>query len=172
MAVDTYFAYGSNLLLARLRQDDRAPSAKRIGIAAIDRYSLRFHKVGADGSGKCDAFGTGVEGDCLHGCLYEIEHEEWTALDRAEGVGYLRTRLEVRWQGQIVAAQTYVAREHHHDPSLLPFDWYLELVLAGARESGLPEAQIERLEGIRATRDPDRARFLRHRALLATLPRG
>lgn len=167
--METYFAYGSNLLLARLRQGDRAPSARRVGIGAIDRYSLRFHKVGADGSGKCDAFATGLEEDSLHGCLYEIEPQEWRALDRVEGAGYVRKAIEVRWQGGVVTAQTYIARERHRDASLLPFDWYLELVLAGARESGLPPTQIERLEAIRFSRDPDRARYTKHRALLATL---
>lgn len=42
-----YFAYGSNMLAARL-------TARRLGIATLPAWQLRFHKVGSDGSGKGD----------------------------------------------------------------------------------------------------------------------
>jgi len=38
-----YFAYGSNMSLARLRR--RVPSARRIAVATLPGYRLRFHKI-------------------------------------------------------------------------------------------------------------------------------
>lgn len=51
-----YFAYGSNMSLLRLWQ--RVPSAVRIGVFTLQGHQLRFHKLGKDGSGKCDAYQT------------------------------------------------------------------------------------------------------------------
>jgi hypothetical protein len=49
-----YFAYGSNMETARLRE--RMPSAKPLGVAKLSGHELRFHKRSKDGSGKCNAF--------------------------------------------------------------------------------------------------------------------
>ena len=51
-----YFAYGSNMLTARLRE--RMPSCKPLGIAKLPGHALRFHKRSKDQSGKCNAFAT------------------------------------------------------------------------------------------------------------------
>jgi hypothetical protein len=45
-----YFAYGSNMLTARLRE--RCPSARPLGLAAAPGYGVAFNKQGMDGSGK------------------------------------------------------------------------------------------------------------------------
>jgi hypothetical protein len=44
-------------------------------------------------------------------------------------------------------AFTYIARTSHVDATLRPADWYREVVVAGAREHGLPAAWIRWLEG-------------------------
>ncbi len=49
-----YFAYGSNMLTARLHE--RVPSATPIGIGQLEGHALRWDKRSwRDGSGKCDA---------------------------------------------------------------------------------------------------------------------
>ena len=48
------FAYVSYMSVARLRM--WAPSAMKVGLFWLASHDLRFHKRGADGSGKCDAF--------------------------------------------------------------------------------------------------------------------
>jgi hypothetical protein len=55
-----YFAYGSNMSVSRLVA--RTPSAQPLGRCALRGHQLRFHKVGGDGSAKCDAFHTGNSG--------------------------------------------------------------------------------------------------------------
>ena len=41
-----YFAYGSNMSVARLRM--RTPSARKVGLFRLASHDLRFHKRGAD----------------------------------------------------------------------------------------------------------------------------
>ncbi len=46
-----YFAYGSNMSLARLK--GRVPSAKRLGMFCLRNHQLAFHKISKkDGSAK------------------------------------------------------------------------------------------------------------------------
>lgn len=160
-----YFAYGSNLLSARLQA--RTPSATIVAQALLPGHTLRFHKRGSDGSGKCDAFAADTSGAALHGVVYEISSAELPDLDAAEGAGrgYRRTNVEVQTPtGQRIAAATYIATAI--DASLTPYDWYRALVLAGAIERRLPVECIERLRAITVTTDPDRARSDRHFALI------
>ncbi|MFU8878007.1 MAG: gamma-glutamylcyclotransferase family protein, partial [Wenzhouxiangellaceae bacterium] len=77
-----YFAYGSNLLPARLAA--RTPSARIIGPAVLTGNRLAWHKHGVDDSGKCDIVKTGTLADRVFGAVYEIEVDDWNALDRAE----------------------------------------------------------------------------------------
>ncbi|RMD60293.1 MAG: gamma-glutamylcyclotransferase, partial [Planctomycetota bacterium] len=48
-----YFAYGSNMSTPRLRR--RVSRAVPVATARLPGCRLAFHKLGADGSGKCDA---------------------------------------------------------------------------------------------------------------------
>ncbi len=140
-----YFAYGSNMSFRRLQQ--RVPQLRRLDTAILPRYRLCFHKVGQDGSAKCDAFYTGVSDDALHGVLYHIEQEGKQALDRIEGLGAGYEVQEVALQTAAlggVSALTYVATRI--DASLQPFGWYKRHVLVGAREACLPAAYIDAIE--------------------------
>src|SRR4249920_812082 len=81
-----YFAYGSNMLTARLRE--RVPSATAIGIGRLEGHVLCWDKRSwRDGSGKCDAEYTGQRSDVVWGVVFEFELEEKPALDQAEGLG-------------------------------------------------------------------------------------
>ena len=52
----TCFAYGSNMLSARMRSPERVPSARPMGVGYITGHRMTFNKVSwKDGSGKCDA---------------------------------------------------------------------------------------------------------------------
>ena len=63
-----YLAYGSNLL-RRLTDPSRAPSAVACGIASAPGFVVRFHKMGADGSGKCTLVAMGNEAGEAYGCV-------------------------------------------------------------------------------------------------------
>jgi len=162
-----YFAYGSNLLLARLRE--RSPSARRIARAGLPAHRLRWHKRGSlDGSGKCDAWLTGDAKDTVWGALFEIADTERARLDSAEGLGlgYRAMLVRVETTDGVRTAFAYVATPDAVDDTLAPFDWYRDLVVAGARESTLPDRYISTLAAVTALVDPDADRAHRHRRLI------
>ena len=165
-----YFAYGSNMLTRRLTDPSRAPSAVTLGIAMAPGFVVRFHKMGADGSGKCTLIATAGESVTAHGVLYEVSEADCARLDRVEGVhtgGYLRLSLQIRLDDdRKMNATTYVAGPRYIDASRVPFDWYRDLVVAGAIEHGLPASYVEELMRAPVVSDPDAARAARAHRLL------
>jgi hypothetical protein len=159
-----YFAYGSNLLPERLLR--RVPSTRPLTTATVAGYALRFHKVGADMSGKCDAFYTGHMEDILFGALYEIAEADKPVLDRIEGAGYGISHLEVHADGEAHSAYAYIAEAGHIQPDVQPFDWYKAFVLHGAIHHGFPDSYIAAIDATTAVADPDRQRAAANRAIL------
>ncbi|MGE0310675.1 MAG: gamma-glutamylcyclotransferase family protein [Lautropia sp.] len=167
-----YFAYGSNMGSRRLRAPDRAPSARRVAIGRVSGYRLTFDKVGRlDGSGKCDCEWTGrtagAGADHVWGVVWRIAVAERAALDRVEGEGsgYRRARVVVQTDAGPMAADTYLATTKA--PALEPFDWYLNHVLEGAIEAGLPAGWIDAIRSVGARVDPDGERARREWAIHA-----
>lgn len=158
------FAYGSNMSTARLRE--RCPSAKPLGIAELIGFDLRWHKRSVDGSGKCDIVAASTPEARVLGVLYEIASQEKPALDRAEGLGngYGEIEVEVISEGSPVRAKAYQATTTQQD--LKPYSWYRELVVAGAKEHGLPAAYIAQLEMAPAKADQDRERHKKNMSLI------
>jgi gamma-glutamylcyclotransferase (GGCT)/AIG2-like uncharacterized protein YtfP len=145
-----YFAYGSNMSTERLR--GRTPSARPLGRASLAGHILRWHKLGRDGTGKCDAAYTGKRSDTVWGVLFEIDRAEKAALDRVEGlgIGYDEAEVQVVLAGACCSARTYRAKPGRTDAALKPRQWYKDHVLRGAREHELPVWYIEHLEGLAA----------------------
>jgi len=160
-----YFAYGSNMALARLRA--RVPSAEFLCVAALDGHALRFHKPGSnDGTAKCDAARTGNAADRVIGAVFSLASGDWPLLDRFEGRGHGYERESVVVSSAThgtLAAETYLAT--CSDASLRPLDWYKEHVLRGARALALPPAYIAAIEAVAADTDRDAARRLRELAI-------
>ena len=149
-----YFAYGSNMLTARLRE--RAPSATAIGIGQLEGHALRWDKHSwRDGSGKCDAEFTGQQSDVVWGVVFELDPEDKPALDQAEGLGngYMEKVVTILTGVGLITAVTYLTTDK--DASLRPYHWYKALVIAGAREHGLPPSYRSRLELVVTVSDPD-----------------
>ena len=159
-----YFAYGSNLLAARLCR--RVPGAVALGRAFLAGHERRFHKRGRDGSGKCSVL---PAGSGLWGAVFELPRAGKRMLDRIEGVGsgYREIAVRVRVGNDWIGAFSYRAEEGHIDDSLVPFGWYKDLVVAGARERRLPAAEIALLNAVPAAPDPDADRARRERRALA-----
>ncbi|MGQ0430208.1 MAG: gamma-glutamylcyclotransferase family protein [Gammaproteobacteria bacterium] len=152
----TVFAYGSNMLTGQMTR--RASSARSIAPAFLERFALRWHKRSKDGSGKCSIEETGRREDFVWGVLYELNSADKIELDRFEGLGsgYGERRVAVSSQEKNLSVLAYYATSV--DPNVRPYRWYRELVVAGAREHGLPEEYIRSLEAISAIEDPDEKR--------------
>lgn len=162
-----YFAYGSNMLSQRLRA--RVPGATVLGIASVAGRRLQFHKRSNDGSGKCDLLKTDNPADIAHGVLFEVPDDQLPALDRAEGegYGYERTMNDVSFGDSVVSAAVYLAQPEHTDAQLSPFDWYHDLVLAGAHQNSLPVDYVSSIATVATKPDPDLARTTRVEAIEA-----
>ena len=144
-----YFAYGSNMSSVRLRQ--RTPSARALGIASLPGHALRWHKLGRDGSGKCDIACCGeAANEIVWGVLYEIAVAEKELLDRIEGlgIGYSETQVRVTTASGSEWALTYQAKPDRIDPALKPLPDYKAHVLAGAVEHGLPAHYVAALRHV------------------------
>ena len=143
-----YFAYGSNMSTARLRE--RMPSCKALGIATLPGHALQFHKRSADKSGKCNAFASGNDNSVI-GVLFSFDPAERAKLDQAEGVGsgYEHAMVTViNDKGRRRKVLTYLATPDYIDDSLKPYSWYKDFVLAGGREHGLPPEYIVRIHPV------------------------
>jgi gamma-glutamylcyclotransferase len=148
-----YFAYGSNMSLAQMRE--RCPSSVRVGIGRLDGYRLVFPRFST--KRKCGA--ASVEpspGDQVWGVIYNMHADDLIALDGHEGClperephlnNYNRKLVEIaRDDSVIVPCITYIATPQHgsYQPSL----HYHGLIVTGARENGLPDWYVQRLKEI------------------------
>ncbi len=159
-----YFAYGSNMSLLRLQE--RVPSAKRLETVTLKNHQLRFNMSGTDGSGKCDSFQTNNSEDIVIGALFEISPHERGALDRAESLGYGYNEKIVSVQndgGEVFEALTYYAIDI--DASLMPYSWYLNHVITGAKETKVPLDYLTVIETVECLEDLDKSREAKERAM-------
>lgn len=152
-----YFAYGSNMDGSTLRGrrgiewSRAAPALARGWRLALDKPSL----LGTPGAMARIAPDPSSE---VWGVLYEIATDDYEHLEFTEGVRiahYCRAAIAVEpahsWETPVVEAVTLVS--DRHDASLRPSARYLNLLLAGAAEHGLPASWIETLRAIEAVEE-------------------
>lgn len=159
-----YFAYGSNMLTARLQA--RCPSAQPVGVAFAENHRLTFWKKGRDGSGKGHLAAS--PGLAQPGVLFTLSPDDLIALDGFEGAGrgYRRAddfAIRLTATNAITQAATYIATDL--DETLRPYDWYLALIRAGAREHAFDDEIQWQLGAVACREDPDPTRASRQEAL-------
>lgn len=163
-----YFAYGSNMSSRRLTAPGRAPSATPVTVGYVLGRRLTFDKFSTrDRSVKCDCEATGNPRDRVYGVIYRIAASERAALDGAEGLHYgYRDEILIVIDGDAThRALAYVATDKR--PGLAVFDWYLEHVLRGSIENGLPAGYVESLRRLPTVVDGDRGRAAKEQAIYA-----
>jgi hypothetical protein len=162
-----YFAYGSNMSIARLRE--RVPSAKQKAIAYLYGHTLAFHKISIDGSGKCDAFETNCNEDYVMGIVYQIDPAHRYRLDHAERFGYEVKKIKIMTlSNEEVAAFSYCANIINTD--LKPYHWYKQHVVFGAKENNLPVEYINKIDSVHSIDDHDAERERRELSIYTTAP--
>jgi hypothetical protein len=148
-----YFAYGSNLcrqtFLGRRRME---PLETRVG--RLDGYRLCFDlPVGPGERGVANLIAE--PGAHVWGALYRLTPAACEHLDRTEGVPagvYGRLAVTVVDSGGIACvAFTYESRLRQEGRK--PSPRYMNLLLTGAREHGLPADYVHYLRGIALARD-------------------
>jgi hypothetical protein len=166
MTLIHYFAYGSNMLAERLQQ--RCASAKARQVAYADNWALTFSKRSQDGSGKATI--SPATGSRVVGVIFDLDECELPMLDKSEGAGKGYDRkdnfpVHVADSQEPLNVVTYIASPSCIDLNLEPFDWYLNLVIAGARQHALPPEYVSALEATPSTTDPDPNRQSRREAM-------
>jgi len=149
----------------------RAGLTEQGPVDAAQGFGLDFSKPGKDGSGKATLFRSDLPEKATPGVLYEIDRSELHLLDKAESAGYGYDRIDdfsvTNRNGETAQATTYIACAPV--PELVPFDWYLALVLAGSLYHSLHKDHHKRLRAVRHVVDTDYGREARVEALRALL---
>lgn len=136
------------------RLEGRVGEARVGGIAKLADYEIRFHKLSKDGSGKADA--VPVVGKETWGVVFELTQSQLDRL-RAHEVGYNEVELSVQLGGEPVGVWTYLAQPDAVRHDLRPTREYLNYLINGAREHGLPVEYIQMLEEVEVAEPPERA---------------
>lgn len=136
-----------------MRLMERVPSAELIGVSKLPGYKLTFHKRSVDGSGKCNMYETGS--DEVFGAVYRLLPEQKADLDSFEGKGsgYIDNQIRVSVAGTEYSCFTYLAQQSHITDDIVPYEWYKELVLLGAKYLGLPASYIESIDQVESKPD-------------------
>lgn len=161
-----YLAYGSNLHPVRLSQ--RVPSARLIGSVSLRGYRVKFNKLGADASAKCNLVAGETNDPLAFAALYQIDASHKPDLDRYEGVGngYIDRAISVQHEGQALECFTYFAQDSHLVKHLRPFHWYKKLVELGASHCRFPHWYITQFKTLESMADPDPDRSMEMETLI------
>lgn len=159
-----YFAYGSNMCTARLAA--RVPAPQSLGPAILTGHRLALDLAGGDDSAKCNVVATGNPDDVVQGVCFSLDSDQLDQLHAAEGPAYEFIELDIGLAsasarasaGERVTAAVYRGLSEWRISDKRPYQWYLDYVLAGAREHGLTADWIDFLAGHPTTVDPDTSR--------------
>lgn len=156
-----YLAYGSNLHPSRL--EARVGPAQLLGVVRLPGWSLRFDKRGGDGSAKANILAAPGSDLAVHAAAFSLRSDQVSKLDVYEGCGsgYETIPIDVDLRGERVNAFTYLAPSQWTSNTILPFDWYVDLIVSGAKRHGFDEFYIQQLERQPVCKDPDSRRAIR-----------
>lgn len=132
----TYFAYGSNLCVQQMAL--RCPGAIDPRPALLADHDWLINERGV-------ATVEPFDGSAVHGVLWRLTDHDLATLDSAEGVPvrYRRDRLTVHSDNGPTEAWVYI--DHRVEPGP-PRPGYLERIIDGALQHGLPQRWVEFLK--------------------------
>jgi len=160
------FSYGSNMLLQRITE--RIKSAEVVGLHELAGFRLLLNKKSKDGSTKANIKETKDPNDSVWGVIHKIDLIDKPTLDKFEGLGngYLLINFNLSIEDEFRAIHCYVATEYRYLEEGKPYDWYLNLVIAGAIENGFPDEYINQLKAIESEIDMDVERRRKNEEIL------
>jgi gamma-glutamylcyclotransferase (GGCT)/AIG2-like uncharacterized protein YtfP len=150
-----YFAYGSNMDNAQMRQ--RCPSAQFVAIAKLPGHRLAFTRHAKDRNcGTCD--GVPAPGQDIWGVVFDLSESDLKRMDESEGYQpgrpleancYVREQRQVYPDGgdEPLLVWLYFANRQPNPP--LPNAAYKKQLVDGAKFWCLPEeyqAQLRQIE--------------------------
>jgi gamma-glutamylcyclotransferase (GGCT)/AIG2-like uncharacterized protein YtfP len=144
-----YFAYGRNM--GTRAMEFACPGHRCLGAAELRDHRLAFTRRSLrTGSGVADVLA--APGASVWGALYALDPAQLAAIDEKEGAGWAYERRAVRVVaddgGELEAfAYAVIAPDAEH---VQPSREYLQAMLDGARERGLPEDYVAALGAVAA----------------------
>ena len=149
-----YFAYGSNMSLAQMRE--RCPESVAIGNGWLADHALVFPRYSTRRRSGAASIAP-RPGATVWGVIYATTEADLARLDVFEGFRADRAAAENNYnRAMILVARlkmdpltcvTYIARrEADHLP---PSHDYLQTILTGAIENGLPESYVQALRRVK-----------------------
>ena len=135
-----YFAYGSNLKKEQMNERDVVIYKTYKGF--INNYKLEFNKKSIDGSSKANI--TKSDGEIVWGVCFELDSDSFENLKNYEK-GYDEQDVIVFDENQniLLTAKTFVSNKICDK---LPTKDYLDKIIEGAKQHGLPKEYIQELE--------------------------
>jgi hypothetical protein len=148
-----FFAYGTNMHLAQIKQ--RCSHPVYVAAAFLADYRIGFYGHSAEWDG---ALETAVRqpGSRLWGVVYALNDLDWDQLDQWMDARFDGTGKRFHYPVQVcdLRGNRYEARMYKLDvlgPACPPNEHYIEGILAGARANQLPPAYIDNLLSIETT---------------------
>ena len=133
-----YFAYGSNMSFARIKE--RIKSVEPGVIGKLEDYSFTCNKIGGVRSAKANI--EPKKGETVWGIIYELTEEEIKELDMYEG-GYKRIKVTLETSNGLTNAYTYISQQT--SDNINADSWYKDYIIEGAEEYDLPAQYIGKL---------------------------
>jgi gamma-glutamylcyclotransferase (GGCT)/AIG2-like uncharacterized protein YtfP len=140
---ERYFAYGSNLSMRQMQA--RCPSARLLCRCSLQDWRLSFVQPHEGWRGGVAGI-VQAAGGIVHGVIYELSNEDLIRLDGFEPVesgSYKRTMTRAQLStDETLECWVYIGDVYPGAP-FAPSARYLQTMLTGAREHGLPEDYID-----------------------------
>lgn len=136
-----YFAYGSNMSLARMTERCGKDNFVDLGKAQLPGYSFYFY-------GRGYANIRPMASQTIEGVLFQIKGACLKSLDRVEGYPniYQRQAVKIDWKNTNVLAQVYIVEK---DQTVgFPTAEYYQIVLSGAEEHDLSASYIQQIKDL------------------------
>lgn len=151
-----YFAYGSNLLVEQMIERTgaigHADDPPRI--ARLSGYRLVFQSLEERGPAFANIHRSDDE---VHGVVYRCSSAHLSILDVYES-GYERLVISVSdQQGEVLEAVAYIVNPAQPARFGRPSDEYLDRIVTGARQHGLPEPYIDGVVAITRAKSLERS---------------
>jgi len=142
-----YFAYGSNLHVQQITARTKLPftAGEHCQRAYLPNYQFAFNMRSEDGEYFANLTWPGVG---VPGVIYRCDAGAFEKLDVCE-TGYERREVVVTTEAQEeVTAWVYLALPENARSRGRPNPAYLQVILTGAREQGLPAEHIRQIEAL------------------------
>ena len=128
-----YFGYASNLKTSVV-EERIGSKIQSYTSGRLQDYGFRFNRKNPDGTARANILIS--ESEDVHGVVYQIDQKFRDKLLQTEP-GYELVSLSIETSGGNVEALTFISQSDDED--IHPSKEYLDTILQGAKEHGLPE---------------------------------